>query len=391
MKVGIIGAGHAGVTAARAAREAGAEVVLFSAETACPYFRPRLVALAFGQAEVDAILIHPRTWYAEQGIDLKLQSRVDTVDPVARCVNSHGRAWTFDALVVATGAAPILPAFATGAPDTVLPLWSVKHAQNVRARCRPGAKVMVIGGGILGIETALRAVEAGMTAVIVEKLDRLMPRQFGARASKVIVNRLNEKGIAVMLGTTVCGVEQPPGDSRAVLRLDNGRGVSADFCIVSIGVKPDTGGATAARLNVGWGIRVDAHLRTSAECVFAAGDVIELAGVTRCSVGEATRQGRVAGSNAARALSAGELEGYTPASQPLTFKSRDFEVYAIGTTFGEGTEEICLEGSTESVLRSLVVKDGIAMGVQMIGTREGFEEYGSKLGERVNGSAPLAE
>ena len=88
---------------------------------------------------------------------------------------------------------------------------------------------------------------------------------------------------------------------------------------------------------------------------------------------------RVAGTNAVSATRGDPLQNYRPQSAPLIFKSGTFEMYAVGQPGGNNTEEVCLEGSSELVLRSLIVRDGVTLGVQMIGTREDFDTYAKRV------------
>jgi nitrite reductase (NADH) large subunit len=377
-RIGVIGAGHAGVEAARAAREAGAAVTLFSAEGVVPYFRPRLVAYAFGHAELSAIQMRPREWYAQQGIDLRLNAPVASLDASRLEITVQGRVERFDGMVLASGAAPGMPAFAASGGAAVSALWSIADADAIRGRIRPGGQLVVVGGGILGIEAALRAQVAGMKVEIVEIMERLMPAQFGQRASTVLRRRLMEKGIAVTLGRSVAAAA-PMEDGGVELRMDDGRALKAQLCLVSVGARPQKSLALQAGLSVGRGVTVDAALRTSAPRCFGAGDVIEILGVTRCSVREAAGQGRTAGVNAVAAQSGGALQSYQPETLPLIFRSGDFEIYSLGQPGGVGYEEHLLDVATDSMIRALILKDGIPLGVQMIGTREGFDEWAAKV------------
>ena len=377
MHIGIIGAGHAGVEAARVAREAGAEVTLFSAEKVLPYYRPRLVAVAFGYAEQSAILLRPADWYAAQGIKLRLNAPVEALNLTTRTVEAGGVAQTFDGLVLATGAQPVLLPFARDGGPAVWPLWNAEHAQQIRARVRAGGRIVVVGGGILGIEAALRALDAGMGVTIVELMDRLMPAQFGARASAVLLRRLQDRRVRVILGHGVKTVSADPATIR--LTLDDGHTLDAELCLVSIGSRPDTSLATLAGLETERGITTDHYLQTRMAGCFAAGDAIQIEGLTRCSMKEATTQGKVAAANLVAFLQGRSLQFYQAETSPLSFRAKDFEIYSIGHPGGVGYENHLLEGSTESVIRTLVMKDGVALGVQMIGSREGFDEYAAAV------------
>lgn len=377
MKIGIIGAGHAGVEAAKAARESGADVTLFSNEHVVPYYRPRLVAMAFGQAEFSAIQIKPLDWYAQQKIELRLATEISGLAPLTRCVTTALGTEPFDGLVITMGSIPVLPPFVKEGGDFIWPLWNVGHAEAIRRHVGKGKRLVVVGGGILGIEAALHGVEAGMSVTIVELMSRLMPAQFGARASSALLRGLEERGIRVLLGHGIAAAK--PGAASVTLGLDNGELLEADLCLVSIGARPDKSLAIASGLACERGVLVDETLQTPVPYCFAAGDVIQMNGVTRCSIKEASAQGKIAALNLVAAIQGRAGQVYKPETIPLTFRSKNFEIYAIGEVSCPGSEEQILDGSTETLIRALVLKDGVPVGVQMIGTREGFDSYASEV------------
>ncbi len=385
MSIAIIGAGHAGVEAAQAAAQAGAHVTLFSAERVLPYFRPRLTAYAFGQADAAALHMHPAEWYPAHGIDLLLNTRVAALDPLTGTVLAAGQSRRFDAVVVATGARPIaLPS--AGAPHpAVLPLWDWDHAEAIRARVRKGGRLVVIGGGILGIEAALRALELGMHVRIIERMERLMPAQFGTRASDVLRHRLSVRGIDVRTGRSVAALT-PDGNDRVAVGLDDGSVFDADVCLTSVGARPDAALPAQALLAVERGLVVGPDLQTSSTACFAAGDVVQHQGLTRCSAREAAAQGRIAGANAAAPHSGRAVQTYQPETLPLMFRNGDFEIYAIGEPGGEGYEEHLLPTAAERTIRALIKRDGIPVGVQMIGTREEFDHCAALVKQARRGA-----
>jgi nitrite reductase (NADH) large subunit len=374
MHIGVVGSGHAGVEAAAAASDGGAEVVLFGNEAELPYYRPRLVALAFGQAETGDLRMKPAEWYAARRIDLRRDASVQRLSAESRAILAGGREERFDALVLCAGARPIRPADLGATGEAIHTLWSMAEALAVRRRVKAGESLTVLGGGILGIEAALRAIGTGLRVCIVEKCERLMPAQFGPRASRVLRSRLEARGIRVETGRTVSRLTPVSGD-RVVITLDNGDATDACICLVCIGASPNLLLAGGAGLQVDRGVVTDDTLRTSAALVFAAGDLAQAGGRTRCSAREAAAQGRLAGTNAVAAVRGETLQRYVPQTLPLTFKSGDFELYAVGAPGGEGYEEHPLDGSTESVLRSVIKRNGRLCGVQMIGTRQGFDDY----------------
>ncbi|MEI6147591.1 MAG: FAD-dependent oxidoreductase [bacterium] len=378
MKIGIIGAGHAGVEAARVAAAAGAEVTLFSNESIPPYFRPRLVAVAFGQTAPDSISIKPAGWYSEKRIDLRLETDVTALDAVTRTVTVRGKTLAFDGLVLAAGSKPIQPPFvSTASGSRVLPLWDMAHALMILGKLVKGGRCVIVGGGILGIEAALRAREVAMSVTLVEKMDRLMPAQFGPRASGVIRKRLEEKGVEVRLACSVTKTES--SDSCTEVHLNDGSVVSAAVCLVSIGTRPLAALASAGGLTVRRGVVVDAMLATSAPHIYAAGDVIEFEGLNRSSVREAVAQGTLAGENVVASLQGNQQKRFEPLLLPLTFTSGDFELCSLGVPGGAEFEEHVLDVPVESAFRSLIRHEGHLVGVQMVGTRAGLDEFARQV------------
>ena len=159
MRIGIVGAGHAGFEAAGAASEAGADVVLFGREGCLPYYRPRLTAVAFGQADAASLSIRPAEWYAARRIELRPDAEVSEIAAAGPTVTSGGRNERFDALILCAGAEPVRPPSAATAGRAVYSLWTLAHAHMLRSRVRAGEAMAIIGGGILGIEAALAEIE----------------------------------------------------------------------------------------------------------------------------------------------------------------------------------------------------------------------------------------
>jgi NADPH-dependent 2,4-dienoyl-CoA reductase/sulfur reductase-like enzyme len=379
MRIIVIGAGHAGVEAAASARQAGADVVLFSEERSLPYFRPRLPSVAFGQLAPEAIAIHPSAWYAAKGIDLRLDAAVRAIDPVGRTVCSAAGREPYDALVLAAGAVPLMPAIEGLSPDLPLhTLWSQADAARLRGQAASGRHLVVVGGGILGLEAALRAREANLEVTVVERMNRLMPMQFGAAGSAVIQDTLESIGVTVLTDARLMAVDRHAEGVR--LMLANREPLQADLMLLAIGARPNLALARAAGLKTDLGICVDGYLQTSASNVFAAGDAAQPGAVPRCSVRSATSQGRLAGANAAAAAAGSPLTRHDNREFPVLFKSRELELCAIGKTVSDLLTESRLDDGVQPSRYQAVVRDGSAVvGVQMIGTREGFDGLASQL------------
>ena len=383
MKVGIIGAGPAGVTAAQVIAKENVEVTLFSAEKVLPYYRPRLPELAFGDEEPDNIFMHELEWYAENGIDLRLDSKVKAFNENFEITLEDDSQEKFDALVIAIGGGPVLPRFyKESTAEKVFPLWSYSDAVRIRERIKSSKKITIIGGGIIGIEAALRAANRRLKVTIIEKEEHLMSRNFGKKASELIETQLRDHNIDLLLDDSVTSIEEGYNNMLSVA-VDNDMGIFCDFAILSIGAGFDNSMATAAGLKTDRRIIVDKHLQTSSPGIFAAGDIAQLYRLTPCSAKEALQQGKAVGRNVLAYLNGEEMANYNVQPVPIMLKYKNFEIYSIGQIPEEEAENIeetkidekLLDHDNMKIYRGCIYEDSALAGVQMVGSNKDIRKY----------------
>lgn len=376
MRIGVIGAGHAGIEAAQAASEAGADqVVLFSDERELPYYRPRLVMVAFGQEQVQKILIHPPQWYTERRIEVRLGHVVAGYSAKRRIVfTPTGEQLEFDGLVVATGAEPVLPAFCSGAPKGVMSLWTEREAQRVCQRVGPGKRIVIIGGGGIGTEASVRAAVTGLEPILVEKQDRLMAPQFNVAASDTVLRHLDALHVRTLLGRAAVKAQDLP-DGDVLIRLDDGQEFKACLALVAVGSRPRLAEAASAGLKIDKGICTDRFLHASEPNVFACGDGVEIEGVVHASAVSASAQGKDAGHNVVAAIKGLPLREHVPLPRQFLFKCDRFELVSVGDMAAEGRQEVRLPGCEDMNYRSVIVENDIVVGLQMVGSRKDFPKY----------------
>jgi anthranilate 1,2-dioxygenase ferredoxin reductase component len=270
----IIGAGPAGMRAAEVLRAgtADAEITLVGDEPHLPYDRPPL-SKAFLTENLEAARLHlkPEHFYSAQRITLRLGVPAVRIDRVAKEVElADGARLPYDKLLIATGCRyrRLPPEF-----DTV-PLFylrSLADAERIRSALRPGASLVIIGGGFIGLEIAASARQLGAAVAVLEMAPRLMARAMPAVVSD-FARRLHERhGVRFELGAALLRLE-PLAQGRAAIVTAAGR-CEADIVVAGIGAYPNTALAAAAGLVLEDGIRVDACGRTSDPDIFAAGDV----------------------------------------------------------------------------------------------------------------------
>ncbi len=324
----VVGASSAGLAAAEKARKSRpqATIACFSEEPDPPYYRPMLTELMGNPAvlEKPAFTLKKPEWFTEQGIDLFLGAEVTDLDPAARTLaTGEGGACTFGACVLATGSVPFVPLpEALGLPG-VHTCRSLADARRILEASRDARDVVVIGGGLLGLEAAHFLNGAGRRITVVELMPRILPRQLDEAVSAWYAARIGAAGVTLRLGTSVKEV-RAEGDR---LVVDTGaEALLADLVLFSIGVRPRVELARKAGLNVNRGIVVDEFLQTSDPHVFACGDAAEAGGQVVALWMLAMRMGQVAGHNAV----AGREATFAPAFPPAALAAFDTRIFSVG-------------------------------------------------------------
>jgi 3-phenylpropionate/trans-cinnamate dioxygenase ferredoxin reductase subunit len=271
----IVGAGQAGFQAAASLRELGyaGRVVLVGDEACLPYQRPPL-SKAHLKAEAEDHQLHfrPDTFFAERAIELRAPERVTAIARAARRVAlASGGELAYDHLVLATGARPRRPAWPGMALDGVHVLRTVEDARRIRACLQPGARVVVVGAGFIGLEVAATARAAGLAVTVIEFAERPLKRALSTQTGAWLQQAHASRGVEFLMRTSVATFEGDGGRIRAVTTTD-GRRLDADLVLVGIGVEPNIELAAAAGLAVEDGIVVDTHLLTADPAISAIGD-----------------------------------------------------------------------------------------------------------------------
>jgi len=270
-KVLIIGAGHAGGTAAALLRQYGHEgpIVLAGEEPAAPYQRPPLSkAWLKGEADLEALLLRPEVFYAEHEIELRTGVTATAIDASARTVTfADGTVEPYDALILATGStARKLTIPGANRPD-LMELRTLADAERLKAALGPGKRLAVVGGGYVGLEAAASARALGAEAVVIERMDRVLARVASETLSAFFTAHHRAHGVEVLTSAEVVAFEEDG------VRLGDGRLIAADAVLVGVGALACDGLARAAGLACGNGVVVDEAARTSDPAIWAIGDM----------------------------------------------------------------------------------------------------------------------
>ncbi|MEP1199762.1 NAD(P)/FAD-dependent oxidoreductase [Tateyamaria sp.] len=270
----VIGAGQAGASCVAKLRNGGFEgqVTLVGAEPVPPYQRPPLSkAYLMGDMPLERLFLRPEAFYVDQSIDLRLGTEVTGIDTDAQTVTVDGDVLTYSDLVLATGSVPRhLPATIGGDLDGVFVVRDLSDVDAMAPRFTSGARVLIVGGGYIGLEAASVASKLGLQVVLVEMADRILQRVAAPETSDFFRTLHSEHGVDIREGV---GLDHLTGDgavSGAV--LSDGTSLDLDFVIVGVGIAPGTALAEAAGIVIDNGIATDTQGRTSAPHVWAAGD-----------------------------------------------------------------------------------------------------------------------
>lgn len=275
----IVGAGHAGGELALAARHGGwaGRIVLLGEEAGVPYQRPPLSkAYLLGKSGVEALALRPAAAYQAGRIDLREGARMVSIDRAGHTVTlADGVTLHYDKLALCTGGRPRL--FVCEGldpqhpPSNLFYLRTLADADGIRASLRPGAHLVVVGGGYVGLEVAASARGLGAHVTVIEAQPRVLARVAGPEVSRFYESVHREAGVEILTGIGIERVECEDGRIAAV-HCSNGQRVPADLVVAGIGMLPNVEAASAAGLAGEGGIAVDELARTSDPDIVAAGD-----------------------------------------------------------------------------------------------------------------------
>lgn len=403
----VIGGGTAGVRLAQRLAATGAApgtgtataVTLLGEEPHAPYNRVLLGEVLAGRYGPDVISLPPAPGTVRRGVRAV---RIDRADRLVRC--DDGSVVPYDRLVLATGSNPVLPALRglrlpdqDGLPAGVHSFRTMDDCLALSSAVRPGTRAVVIGGGLLGVSAARALAERGAQVVLAQQGEYLMERQLDRSGSLLLRAHLESWGVEVhtecrVRGLVLDGAESGPGSGHgngngrpAAVELADGFRLDAELTVLACGVRPRTGLAREAGLDVRRGIVVDDELRTSDPYIHAIGDCAEhgerLYGLAGAAIEQADALARSltagpAGAPAARytgtraltRLTLAALGGPTPQVPPAKQPSGPLDLAAFGeTTPLPGDDVVQLTDATRGAYRKVVVRGDRLVGGVLLG------------------------
>ena len=337
------------------------DVTLFNAEPRGNYNRLMLSPVLSGEKAYEDIITHDDAFYADQGITCRFGEPVVRIDRAAKVVVTAQGDTPYDRLVIGTGSAPFIIPVAGKALPGVVTYRDLEDTNAMIAASRPGAKAVVIGGGLLGLEAAAGMAARGADVTVIHLMGHLMERQLDPAAGYLLQKDLERRGIRVHCkGATKAILGE---DKAEAVLLEDGTVYGADLVCMAVGIRPETRLATDAHLEVNRGVVVDAQMRTADPDIFALGECVEFDGQLFGLVAPLYDQARVLAS----VLNGGDA-AFRPVQTATKLKVTGVDLFSAGDFADKpGREEIVFRDPGRGIYKRLVLEGDQLIGAVMYG------------------------
>lgn len=337
-------------------------IAVIGDEPRLAYNRVLLSSVLAGETTNDDIELRPASWWRERGVTLKYGCRATAIDVGRRELEVvGGERIPFSKLVLTTGSSALRLNVPGADLDGVHTFRDSRDVDLLLALASRKQRVVVVGGGLLGLEAAYGLAKAGSPVTLIHLMDRLMERQLDAPAATLLKSLVERKGIEILLEANTARIL---GETRVEgVELADGRRLDAEAVIFAAGIRPNVALAKEAGIAVNRGIVVDDHLQTGAADIFAIGECAEHRGICYGLVEPAYEQGRVL----AQYL-AGREASYNGSVVATNLKVSGVSVFSAGDFMGgAGSEAVVLTDIKRGTYKKLVIADGRLTGAVLIG------------------------
>ncbi|EPX82562.1 nitrite reductase large subunit NirB [Salipiger mucosus] len=338
------------------------DITLFNAEPRGNYNRIMLSPVLSGEKSYEEIVTHDADWYEENGITCRFGEKVVSIDRERKVVVGEQGEVAYDKLIFGTGSSPfIIPVPGHDLPGVVAYRDLEDTNAMIEAAGKPGARAVVIGGGLLGLEAAAGLRLRGMEVTVLHLMGHLMERQLDEAAGYLLKKDLESRGIEVRLEAATNEIS---GDGKVErVLLEDGTVLDADIVVMSVGIRPAIGLAKDAGLDCGRALKVDAQMQTSDPDIYALGECVEFDGNVFGLVAPLYDQAKVL----AKTL-AGEADAFVMKQLSTKLKVTGCDLFSAGDfAGGEGREDIVYRDPARGIYKRLVIEDDQLIGAVMYG------------------------
>ncbi|MEZ5785190.1 MAG: FAD-dependent oxidoreductase [Xanthobacteraceae bacterium] len=366
----IIGSSHAALEAATAIRfhDTDGTLTLLTRDARLPYSPTILPYVVSGRSQPESVVLRNEAWFRDNAITFVPYATVISVDPQQSRVRlESGDEWTYERLLIATGASPVLPPVEGLADYAFHVLRSMDDAVDLRAAIGGAKSAIVLGAGLIGMHAAENMAKAGIAVTVVELEQHALSAYFEPRASAIIEGVFTRNGVRMLMGRTLAGVDGL--GHRCIAVLDDGRKVVGDLLLVCVGARPNIEFLRGSEIDTDSGIVVDDRMRTNLPNVWAAGDVCESGSlwggrIVNGILPNAVEQGRIAGLDMADDSALAPFPGAVPLN---TYSFFGQQAVSVGNGHaGDGFEIDENADDLNGTYRRIVLQDGRLVGIATI-------------------------
>ncbi len=395
MKYIIIGNGVAGTTAAANIRklDQSGKITILTNEALPFYSRIRLIDYLAGEVDEKGLLIYKNDWYKKNNIKLLLNTPVSEIDKDKQQVmTSDGKRLEYDRLLISTGSISFVPPIPGADKKGVFTLRTLKDANEIINYAKKVKNILLIGGGVLGLEAGNSLRKTGHKVSVVEFFPRLLPRQMDIKGAEILKAQMENMGFIFHLGAKS---KEIIGDNRVQgLLLEDETKIDCDLIIISAGIRPQAELGKKLGININKGLVVNNRMETDAKNIYAAGDLVEHRGIFYGIWPAAEKQGEIAGINmAGRYDPSGSIRTEIPSGNAVykgTTPSNVLKIVGINLASGG---DIDADGKYDSIItkdkdkyiyKKLVIKDNVLSGCILYGDISGYRKILRAIGEKRN-------
>jgi nitrite reductase (NADH) large subunit len=345
-------------------------IAVIGEEPRLAYNRVLLSPLLAGEIAAPEIELKPAAWWKARGVSMLYGRAVSKIDRAAKTVTlADGLSLPYAKLVLATGSKPLKPPFPGGDLPGIATFRDMRDVEAMRAFAERGARIVVIGGGLLGLEAAYGLSRAGGKVTVLHLVDRLMERQLDAEGAALLASAMAARGIAVRLNSATKGFFG--ADKVEGVELADGAIIPADLVVIAIGVRPNAELARAAGLAVDRGVVVDDGMASEDASIFAIGECAQHRGQVYGLVEPAYEQARVLALRLA-----GKAAVYSGSLLSTNLKVSGVGVFSAGEfEAGEGAQTVVLRDAAAGIYRKFVLREGRLSGCVLVGDTRGALFY----------------
>lgn len=375
----IIGSGVAGVSAAKEIikefDKKQDSVTMISKESEAFYYRPRLIQCLSGEIDVQDIIINDRDWFVKNGITLNLEEEITKILPDENKVVSNKGEYHYDRLLLAHGAKPFVPPITGVEKENIFTMRNSEDAKIIREQAKKSETAVVIGGGLLGLESAFNLEKVNLEVFVVEVAGHLLQRQLDKPGGKILKEKMERMGCSFFLDSLTSKFHG--SEKVEAVELDDGTVIETDMALLSTGIRSNTELVEDAGIATDKGIIVNDKMETSLENIYAAGDSAEFEERVYGIWEPSMEQGKIAGKNMAD--SAVRFAGFVPSH---TLKVAGIDVTSLGILEEEEGITSEVKRDDENYCRIFKNKEDKPVGAIIIGQ---FEEKDDIIKEIKSG------